>query len=340
MAGKRFGVVGVGLWGEAHARVYSTYPGARLAMVCDANGERAREVAERYGAERWTTDYRELAGAEGIDAVSVATPDFAHAEIAIAAARGGKHLLVEKPLATTVAEAEAMVAAARQAGVHLMVDFHNRWSPIFNHARGARERGELGRALLVSIHMSNSKFVPTQMLSWGGRSSVLWFLGAHALDLMCWLLGERPVLVRALSRAGVLEGLGVTTPDLYLATLEFPSGAVGQLEHVWVLPDSQPNLCDFGGRLVGSEGTIYFDCLTHRDAAKFTAKAECLDLLGAPTVQGEVQGFMVASIRHFADCVINGNTPLVSGEEGLAVTRVLCAIEEAAHKGQPVELAW
>jgi len=319
--------------------VYARHPHARLVAVCDLNPQRAQEVAARYGAARWVTDYRELLADPAVAAVSVATPDFAHAEPVIAAARAGKHVLVEKPLATTVAEGEAMVAAAGEAGVHLVVDFHNRWSPLFNHARAAVAGGELGRPLLVSLHMSNTKYVPTRMLSWGGRTSVLWFLGPHAVDLMCWLLGERPVSVQALVRSGVLEGLGVSTPDLYAITLEFPSGAIGRLECEWVLPDSQPNVCDFGGRLVGSEGAIYLDALTHRDAAKFTAKAELLDLVGAPMVQGEAHGFMLASIEHFADCVISGRPPLVTGEEGLAVTRILCAIEEAAKTGQTVRLA-
>jgi len=340
MPDKRFAAIGVGLWGESHALVYARHPHAFLAAVCDLNEQRAQEVAVRYKAEWCTSDYRQVLADPTIDAVSVATPDFAHAEIVIAAARAGKHVLVEKPLATTVAEAEAMVQAAQEAGVSLMVDFHNRWSPIFNHARDALRAGELGRPLIFDLHMSNTKFVATKMLSWASRSSVLWFLGPHAVDQMCWILGEYPRRVHALVRSGVLEGMGVKTPDLYAITFEFPSGAIGRLEHVWVLPDSQPNICDFRGHIVGSEGALYLEPLTHHDATKYTDKPHLVDTVGAPMIQGERHGFMLASIEHFVDCVTNNKPPLVTGAEGLAVTRILCAVEESVARGDWVEIVY
>ena len=119
-----FGVIGTGIVGGAwHAHVYHHMPKSELVAVCDLNGERAREIADRYGVQHVYTDYRELLARDDIAAVSIATPDFAHRDIAVAAARAGKHILVEKPLATTVEDAEAILAAVDEAGVKLMVDF-------------------------------------------------------------------------------------------------------------------------------------------------------------------------------------------------------------------------
>ncbi|HID05964.1 MAG TPA: Gfo/Idh/MocA family oxidoreductase, partial [Armatimonadetes bacterium] len=124
-----FGIIGAGVWGETHAMTYSAHPDAELVMVCDLDAERARTIAENYNAREWTTDYENLLARDDIQAVSIVTPDFAHREIAVAAAQAGKHILVEKPLATTIEDCEAIINAAKQANVKLMVDFHNRFNP-------------------------------------------------------------------------------------------------------------------------------------------------------------------------------------------------------------------
>src|SRR5688500_10599892 len=113
-----FGVIGVGTWGELHARVYGSTPGARLAAVCDADLPRAEKVAAACGAPKVYADYRELLKDPDVRAVSVVLPDFLHREAVVAAAEAGKHVLVEKPLATSVEDGRAMIDAARRAGVH------------------------------------------------------------------------------------------------------------------------------------------------------------------------------------------------------------------------------
>ncbi|HMQ30778.1 MAG TPA: Gfo/Idh/MocA family oxidoreductase, partial [Chloroflexaceae bacterium] len=124
-----FALVGAGVFGERHAQAYSRHHAAELVAVCDLDLPRAEGVAARYGARYATDDLARVLADPAVRAVSVATPDHAHREVAVACARAGKGLLVEKPLATTVEDAETIVAAARAAGVTLMVDFHNRVSP-------------------------------------------------------------------------------------------------------------------------------------------------------------------------------------------------------------------
>ena len=187
MAKKKFALIGAGLFGEMHARAYTTHPEAELAVVCDLNEGRGKEIAGKYGGVRFTTDWREVAADSSVDAASVATPDFAHTEIVVGLAKAGKHVLVEKPLATTVAECEQMVAAAGRAGVKLMVDYHNRWNPVFHEAHRRIRSGEIGSPRFVYYRLSNTTFVPLKMLSWASKSSVLWFLGSHAKMYQVWL---------------------------------------------------------------------------------------------------------------------------------------------------------
>ena len=107
----RFGLIGTGLWGQVHAEIYSTHPFAELAAVCDSDPTRANRVAKKYGAGKIFSDYRKMVKDPGIDAVAVVTPDFAHREPIVAAARAGKHILTEKPLATTLEDAETVAEA-------------------------------------------------------------------------------------------------------------------------------------------------------------------------------------------------------------------------------------
>jgi predicted dehydrogenase len=136
-----FGVIGTGVWGETHLMTYSSHPRAKLSCICDLDEELLAERAAQYGAESYTTDYRELLARDEVEAVSVVTPDFLHREIAMAAAEAGKHILLEKPMATTVEDCEAMIEAADEAGVKLMVDFHNRWNPAMWETKQAIEEG-------------------------------------------------------------------------------------------------------------------------------------------------------------------------------------------------------
>ncbi len=337
-----FGVIGTGIVGGAwHAHVYHHMPAAELVAVCDLNEARARDVAARYAVPHVYTDYRDLLARDDIAAVSVATPDFAHREIAVAAAKAGKHLLVEKPLATTVADADAIVRAADEAGVKLMVDFHNRANPAFVTARQAARDGELGELKYLYVRLSNTTWVPTQMFAWAGQSSALWFLASHTLDLACWLLADTPKRVYAVSRSGVLQGMGVDTQDFHVAIVEFAGGAVVTLENSWILPETAPSIIDFKVQLLGSEGAMRINTSDNRTVEKFTREAASLpDTLGftLDPNSARLSGFVLESIARFVDAVVDDAPLLATGVEAALVTRVLCAIEESARTGQPIDL--
>lgn len=335
-----FGVIGAGLFGENHARVYSRLPGVELVAVCDQNEGRAREVAARYGARAHHADYARLLADPEIRAVSIATPDFAHAEIALAAAQAGKHILCEKPLATSVEEARAIVAAADRAGVKLMVDFHNRVNPPFVAARDSVRDGAIGTPAYGYARLSNTLFVPLEMLSWASRSSALWFLGSHAIDIMRFILDDTVVRVQAVSRSGILQGLGVDTPDFHVAIAEFARGAVVTFEHAWILPRSQPMVYDFKLELLGSEGAIDVDT-SHHGAFTLHAGGRMTygDVLGAtPTSDLRTGGFVAEAIARFADAVLHDRPVLASGEDGVEATRIVAAIQRSAETRQPVDL--
>jgi predicted dehydrogenase len=343
-----FGVIGTGVWGETHLMAYSSDPGIKLVGACDKNEKLGRERADKYGAEFFTTDYHELLARDDIKAVSIVTPDFLHREIAVAAAEAGKHILIEKPMATTIEDCEAMIAAAEANNVTLMVDFHNRFNPSFLALKKAIDAGQMGEPQMLSLRLNDTIFVPTEMLSWSSKSSVLWFLGSHSVDLVRWLFGDEVERVYCVSRSRVLRQRGYDTPDFFHTICELKSGAVAHIENCWILSNAYPTVADLKCEFVGSEGTAIFSVVKSdtvelysdnplrtfgsTPGVLFPDTNVLMDVYGKPT------GFGVESILYFARCVIEGKRPFITPQDGLENTRVLLAAIESARLGQPVEM--
>ena len=333
------GVIGVGVFGENHCRVYTNDPSTELRAICDLNEPRMAEIAGKFGSPDQYTDYKAMLARDDIDVVSVVTPDFAHRDIAIACAEAGKHILLEKPMATTVEDCQAIKAAVERAGVKLMVDYHNRFNTPVLLTRQAIDKGELGRVLMMYVRLSDALYVPTGMLKWADRSTVAWFLASHGVDLITWLFGSKVKRVYSVSRSVVLKDRGIDTPDFFQTTLELSCGGVAVLETCWILSDSMQSIVDFKVEVVGSRGQVNLNPIQHGIMVKFTPeKAEMPDVTCAPDVYGQPLGFALESIRHFIRCV-KGEAEILTGcDEGLEVTRVVCAIHESAAKGVPVEV--
>ena len=340
----RLGVVGTGIWGRMHVRAYVQHPSAELVGICDLDESRAKQVAEEFGVPRWYGNLDDLL-AEDLDGLSVATPDTSHAAVTIKAAKKGVHVLVEKPLATTIEECEKMIAAAAANGVFLMVDWHNRWNPPCFHAWKAVRNGELGDIHYIYYRISDTIYVPTRMLPWAGKSSVMLFLGSHALDTTCWLMGQQPTRVYCKRKDGILTGMGIDTADMYITMVDFANNATAVVENSWVLPQSSAALIDHKCEIIGSEGVIYLDPTHNRAFAKYTPEtasgfpeASFADMFITPEVHGRQLGFAVESIYHFVECIREGKQPLTSGEDGLLNTRLILAAEESARRDEPVNL--
>jgi predicted dehydrogenase len=337
----RFGLIGLGTWGKIHAETYTAYPRARLAAVCDLDEDRARQAAIRYGVKHVYTDYRKMLREAEIDAVAVVTPDFAHREVIEEAARAGKHIIVEKPLATTSEDLDKIAEAVTRAGIKFMVDFHCRWCPPLVVARNDIEQGLLGEMVSAYLRLNNPLSVPLKMLSWSARSSILWFLGSHAIDTLRYLFRDEVVRVYSVSRSGVLRARGVDVPDIYQTILEFGNGAIATMENHWIMPDSSPQLNDFKVNILGSEGMFNMDLTHNQLIERYLANvSDRPDVLDSPLIHGKHVGFVHESIKHFVDCVADGKTPQVTLQDGVRVSKVILAIMESAKSREPVRISY
>lgn len=331
----RVGVVGAGLHGEMHLEAFSVSERCDLTCICDLNADRARQMAEKYGCD-WTTDINELAAA--VDGATIATPDFAHLEPALALIGAGKHLLLEKPLTTDVAEGERLVAAAREAGVKLMVNFSNRWNPKFLAARAAMSNGRMGEFVMGYSRLSNTISVPTGMLSWATQSGPEWFLFPHTIDVVRWVVGQEIARVYATGRKGTLSALGIDAFDAIQAVVHFENSGFVTFETCWIIPNSWPSVVDSTMTLFGTDGRMEID----QNDQGITVASDRFET-GAPYGKydryGTPEGFYLEGIRHFVDCLADDRDPVVTGEDGLAVTRAIAAIRKSIATGFPVEVA-
>jgi len=334
-----YGIIGVGIQGENHIRCLKNNPQVELKAIADINKERARNIVEKYKIRKWYEDYRKLLTDPEIEAVSITTPDFLHKEIVIEAARCGKHILVEKPLATSVKDAREIVNVSRASDVKLMVNFSNRWSPPFRHVKESIDKGELGEIFYAYARLSDTIYVPTKMISWAHKTNVLWFLGSHVIDLLLWYFNDEVIKVYGVSKSKVLNAKGVATPDFYQAILEFKRGSVATVECSWILPLTYPFIVDFKIEVVGSKGAVNVDRSHHGAVRKADERGYTYpDILYLPHIGVPI--FLYESINEFVKCVLEDKEPPIKVEDGLKNVIIIDAIMRSATEGRAITLEY
>ena len=335
----RMAIIGAGIWGENHARIYNAHPFAETVAICDMNIEKARAAAERVGVSSVYEDYNRMLDEVDCDAVAIVTPDFAHAAPAVAAANHLKHILIEKPIGTTREDTFAILEAVEKNGVRAMVDLHNRWNPPFNATWQAVERGDIGSPISAYYRLNDEKWVATDMLPWAAKSSILWFLGSHSTDTLCWLFKSRPKRVYSVATCGVLKGLGVDTVDQYLTTLEFENGCIAQMENGWITPNAHPCVNDIKFSVLGTKGMLSLDLSSHNMVQQYTdSRMHVPDVIVQDTIFGQPKGFAFESIRSFVDCLLSGEEFHVSLRDAANATLAILAIMQSAETRMPVEV--
>ena len=334
-----FGVVGLGIWGEYHLKVYSQRKEISLLAVCDINETRARQVGERFNVESYT-NLNDMLKRDDIKAIGVATPDFAHKDVVVAIAKAGKHVCVEKPMAKTIEDCKEMLKAAEETGAFIMVDFHCRWAPPLIQLFKSLRNNELGVLSYGNIYLNNPLYIPMVMLNWSKDTSSLWFLGSHCIDTLRWLLQSEVKSVYSVARSEILKKeKNLDIPDFYKTIIEFDDGLIINMENSWILPDTEPTLSDFRLELYGNKGVAKANITQNRSLQLTLEKGiKYPDVFGSLDVYGKMRGMALESISHFVDSVISNSKPLVTGEDGLMNTTVLCAIEKSVKEGKKILL--
>ncbi len=367
----RVGMVGYAFMGAAHSqawrtvnRVFDLPLRVQLVAVCGRTPDRVAEAADRLGFAEAVTDWRALVARPDIDLIDICTPGDSHAEIAIAALQAGKHVLCEKPLANSVAEAEAMAAAAQTArsrGAVAMCGYSYRRVPAVTLMRQLVDGGRLGTIRLVrAAYLQDWLTDPQFPLVWRLRgeaagSGALGDIGAHILDMAQFVTGQQVSGVGAVTQTFVPErptadgGTGLVTVDdaaLFVARLD--GGAVATFEATRFATGRKNAL---RLEISGSAGSLAFDLERLNELEFLDATASPAEqgfrriLVTEPThpylsawwPPGHAIGYehsFTHQARDLIEAIATGADPRPSFADGLQVQRVLDAVQRSAHDGQ------
>jgi predicted dehydrogenase len=327
------GIVGTGIMAKAHARVVTEDPRVHVAGWVTRQGSPAG--IEEFGPAPVHATIGELLRDDSVAIVIVATPDFAHREASIAAAEAGRHVLIEKPLAMSGEDAEAILAAVSASGVHAMTLFNQRWAPAYWQAKQELAKPEAGKPIMAYARKNDTLFVPTEMISWADRSSPSWFLSSHDVDLVTWFFDEPAVEVFATAVERVLVGRGIDTPDAVQAQVRFASGAVATFESSWAIPAGYPTVVESFVEVITTERHIHIDRKVEQLEVA-TQERMLYPRTGGAQIGGRSVGPAASAVRHFVDVVADGAEQIIPLEHSVQVTWLLEAIEKSYRSGAPV----
>jgi len=352
----RIGVIGCGA-GLFHLEGYAEEPRAKVVALAGLDTERCQQLSKRFDIPHVFGEYTELLAHPNVDAVSIATPNFLHLPMTLAAFDAGKHVLVEKPLARTVEEGERMVEAAKQAKLVLAIAYNRRSRHDVNIVHDQVARGALGRIYHAKAFWMRRSGIPglgswftSKELAGGGP---LIDLGVHVLDMALWMMGNPTVTsVSAASyaelgpkhkghwqgsRFTVAENAKYEVEDFLTALLRMKDGATLQLDTSWAGFTGHTD--EFGVSLMGSEGGAEIHV---KDYAQVGTLRLFGELDGVPTIiepRLVPRGGHGQIIHQFVDSILDGAPANPSGEEGLDRVRLIETIYQSAAEGRELTIS-
>jgi predicted dehydrogenase len=330
-------IVGLGRMGQLYNRLVAESATAQLVALCGRDQSATDALAEEAGVPAYTSDNMDamLANHPDIEAVIVATSEWAHVAPVFAALDRGKHVLVEKPMALSPTEAATMVQRAEAMGVQLMVAHSLRFDPRFAAAHQAVATGAIGEILHLYARRNPSPAAAERVI---GRFPLAYWLMPHDIDMMLWTTGSAVQKVMAYSRAG-----GKERADFILAVLTFASGAIGIVESSWGTPGGgrlQNELFTVRGtagavEVTGNENGVAL----YRGDGGSGNHMEYPDVGYAPIIHEQLDGIFRRLFSHFAGVVRGHFPPVVTGRDGLAAVRVAAAIARSLAERREIELS-
>lgn len=337
-----FGLVGCGRIGKRHAELLSRgiVQGAHLAAVCDLAEDRARSFGRTYGVP-WFASLGSMTASTSLDAVSVCTPSGDHADSTIFAANNGLHVVVEKPMALTLQDADSMILACAENQVKLFVVKQNRFNRPIEVVRQAVVEERLGKIVMGTVRVrwcrdDNYYSQDAWRGTWAQDGGVLANQASHHIDILEWMLGD----VTSVYAVGKTALSNIEVEDTAAAILKFSSGAVGIVEATTA---TRPQDLEGSLSILGEKGSIVVGgfALNRLETWRFTdEKSSDPQLLEDYSVNPpDVYGYGHHHyLQHAVDCILNNSQQLVDGFEGRKSLELILAMYESIETGQEVSM--
>jgi predicted dehydrogenase len=331
-------IIGSGYWGINYVRVFSETHDSKIVLVCDSNEDRLRAVRERYQLIGTSTNWEEAIASRWVDAVVIATPANAHFEMAQRCLLAGKHVLVEKPIATRVDHAERLVQVAAEKGVVLMVGHTFLYNAGIRKVKELMASDSFGK--IYYLHATRTNMGPVRE-----DVNAIWDLGSHDVAILNYLLDAQPQWVSAVGS----QLFGNDRADVGFTTLHYPGGVIANIHSSWLDPNKVREVV-----VVGSKRRIVFDDLKNIERVRIFEKGVAPAEMEADTFgefrllvrDGDIVSPWIETSEplrnlatHFLQCVAGGTQPLTGGTNGLEVVKVMTAIDASLRQsGAPVEV--
>jgi predicted dehydrogenase len=335
-------IIGTGWCGGIRAETCAASPLVKELHLAEVKPERLAEMARKTGARTATADYRELLAKDDIDAVMVsATPESTHYPMTRDALAAGKHVLLEKPIALTLAEADELIALASEKKLKLTIGYSQRFNPKFAYVRKCVREGTIGRPVsaLVSRHINRNlgkKITGRVKLSPAAMEST------HDLDFVLWCLEPaKPARVYSQVAFGAMqESTGAPIPDCQWITVTMDNGVSFVIGGGWSLPPGYPNYSSTWIEFLGTDGALFIDN-SHRDVSLSTLKDGTvypMSTMPGEQVEHVFAGAMANETLHFLEAVAYDRPVLVSAEHARMVMELYQAADLSAERNEAVSL--
>ncbi len=333
-----FGIIGCGRIAYKHAEAIKKNEKANLLCVCDVVEERAVEYKNKYGAEAHYIDYHEMLEHPGLDVVNICTPSGLHAEMGIAAAKAGKHVIVEKPMALSLKDADDLINACEENGVKLAVCFQNRFNPPVQKLRRALEDGRFGKLTHASAVIR--WFRPQDYYdqapwrgTWAMDGGCLMNQSIHNIDLLQWMMGP----VESVFGHTATNLRKIEAEDVGVAVLKFKNGSLGVIEaSTTIYPENLEETLN----IFGEKGTVVLGgiAVNKIETWKFAdSKEEHGDMEQHQQEVSNVYGFgHNALMDDFIQVVNNDKIPFINGKEGRKALEIILAVYRSVRTGNKV----
>ncbi|MBY9000107.1 MAG: Gfo/Idh/MocA family oxidoreductase [Candidatus Heimdallarchaeota archaeon] len=307
-------VIGVGSWGKNHARVFKEMEKTNLVGIYDVQLEKAKDLAKIHRARAFS-DLEELLSMEEIDAISIASPTSTHGEIALKAIQHGKHVLIEKPMTSTLDEAEKIIDASKATNVIVSVGFIERFNPIVSKSKNLIESGELGELVLLSARRLGP-YWPDRLKD----VDVIRDVSIHDIDAFRYLTEKDPVSVYA--RGGKLRHSYLDYAEMLL---DFGGGLTGFVESNYLTPHRHRKLM-----LTCEHGIVEADYMTQEYVIE--------DNEWLRSTKSSWQEPLTREMNAFADACLENTKPIVTAEDGIKALKIALASIESIETNKIIDL--
>ena len=326
------GVIGVGAMGKSHARVYSKMKNVKLAAVCDSNKNAAKSIAEMYNTNYYLT-YIDMLKKENLDAISVCVPTILHKKVAIDVIRSNINVLVEKPIATSIQEAQEIIQEANKNNVNLMVGHIERFNPVVMELKKRIERNELGK--IYKVHCIRLSPFPKRIVDVG----VIVDLAIHEIDTLQYLIKSK---IKRLY-AETAQRIHSTHEDLLIGTIRFENGILGVINANWLTPKKIREIT-----ITGEKGMFVANYLTQqlhfyeneyfRDSGGYNSNFINIIEGRMSKIKIKNQEPLANELQAFITSILKNNLPPVTGKEGLEALNIAHKFIDSSKKKMVVVL--